>query len=59
MVYTRGEYGYSDLFIGLPTILGCKGVEKIVELNLDFDEKTKLENSMKAVKEVVALLGYS
>lgn len=58
VVYTQGEYGYTDLFIGLPVILGCKGVEKIVELNLDFDEKAKLEHSMNAVKEVVALLGY-
>lgn len=57
-VYTQGEYGYTDLFIGLPAILGCKGVEKIIELNLDYDEKAKLEHSMNAVKDVVALLGY-
>ena len=59
VVYTQGEYGYTDLFIGLPAILGCKGVEKIIELNLDFDEKAKLEYSMNSVKDVVALLGYN
>lgn len=59
VVYTQGEYGYTDLFIGLPVILGCNGVEKIVELNLDSAEKAKLHHSVNAVKEVVALLGFS
>ena len=59
VVYTQGEYGYTDLFIGLPVILGCNGVEKIVELELADDETAKLQHSAKAVKDVVALLGYN
>lgn len=57
-VLTQGEYGYNDLFIGLPAILGRNGVEDIVELNLAENEKAKLQHSANSVKEVVSLLGY-
>lgn len=57
-VLTQGEYGYNDLFIGLPAILGKNGVEAIVELNLAEKEKLKLQHSAESVKEVVNLLGY-
>jgi len=58
-VYTQGEYGYSDLFIGLPTILGRKGAEKIIEMQLNDKEKAMLDHSAKAVQSVVKVLGYS
>jgi malate dehydrogenase len=57
-VYTQGEYGYSDLFIGLPAILGRKGVEQVLEMNLNKEERINLENSANAVKSVVDILGY-
>ncbi|WP_289284384.1 MULTISPECIES: malate dehydrogenase [unclassified Methylophaga] len=57
-VLTHGEYGYNDLFIGLPAILGKNGVEAIVELNLTDKEKMKLQHSVESVKDVVNLLGY-
>lgn len=57
-VLTHGEYGYNDLFIGLPAILGKNGVEAIVELNLAEKEKMKLQHSVESVKDVVNLLGY-
>ena len=38
-VLLEGEYGESDLCIGVPVILGKNGIEKIVELNLNEDEK--------------------
>ncbi|WP_349675868.1 hypothetical protein [Methylophaga sp. UBA678] len=57
-VLTHGEYGYNDLFIGLPAILGKNGVESIVELNLADKEKMKLQHSVESVKDVVNLLGY-
>lgn len=57
-VLTHGEYGYNDLFIGLPAILGKNGVKAIVELNLSDKEKMKLEHSVETVKDVVNLLGY-
>lgn len=57
-VYTQGEYGYKDLFIGLPAILGRKGVEKILHMELNEQEKAKLDYSAEAVRSVVSVLGY-
>lgn len=57
-VYTQGEYGYHNLFIGVPAVLGRKGVERIIEMELNEKEKTLLENSARAVREVVNVLGY-
>jgi malate dehydrogenase len=51
--YLRGEYGYSDLYIGVPVVIGGKGVERIVEIALDAGEKQMLDNSVKAVRELV------
>jgi malate dehydrogenase len=53
-----GEYGYNDLFLGVPCILGKGGVEKIIEMKLGDKEKAMLEVSAKAVREVVAILPY-
>jgi malate dehydrogenase len=54
----RGEYGYQDLFIGVPAVLGAGGVERIIEMQLGEKEKAMLEVSANAVREVVALLPY-
>jgi malate dehydrogenase len=51
--YLEGEYGYKDLFIGVPVIVGGAGVEKIVQLPLTADEKAMLEKSAKSVQSVV------
>jgi malate dehydrogenase len=51
--YLEGEYGYKDLFMGVPCILGGKGVEKIVEIPLSSEEKAMLEKSAKSVQAVV------
>jgi malate dehydrogenase len=51
--YLEGEYGYKDLFMGVPVILGGKGVEKIVEIPLTADEKAMLEKSAKSVQSIV------
>ncbi len=51
--YLEGEYGYSDLFIGVPCVIGGKGVEKIVEIPLSDDEKAMLAKSAKSVQAVV------
>ena len=53
-----GEYGYHDLFLGVPCVLGKAGVEKIIEMKLGDKEKAMLEVSAKAVREVVAILPY-
>ena len=50
--FLSGQYGVSDLYVGVPVIIGSGGVEKIVEINLDQEEKINFENSIKAVKEL-------
>jgi len=53
-VYLNGEYGYKDLFIGVPCVLGRKGMEKVVELTLTVEEKAMLAKSAEAVRNLVA-----
>jgi malate dehydrogenase len=54
--YMQGEYGLKDIFFGVPTMLGRKGVEKIIEYNLDADEQAALAKSAAAVKDTLAAL---
>lgn len=54
--YLRGEYGYQDMFLGVPALLGKNGVEKILELPLTDAEKTALDASAEAVKDGVETL---
>jgi malate dehydrogenase len=49
--YVDGEYGLSDMFFGVPVMLGRAGVEKIVEYRLDEDEKAMFDKSAAAVKD--------
>jgi malate dehydrogenase len=51
-----GEYGLSDLCIGVPVILGKNGIEKIVELELTDAEKEKMQTSAAAIKKTNGLL---
>ena len=51
--YLEGEYGYKDLFMGVPCIIGGKGVERIVEIPLTEEEKAMLAKSAKSVQAVV------
>ncbi len=51
-VYLDGEYGYKDLYMGVPCVIGGKGVEKIVELSLTDDEKAMLAKSAKSVQGI-------
>ncbi|MFD0933409.1 malate dehydrogenase [Psychroflexus salinarum] len=52
----NGEYGLNDLCIGVPVIIGKNGIEKIVEIELNDEEKTKLNESAEAVKKTNSLL---
>jgi malate dehydrogenase len=54
-VQLEGEYGYRDLFMGVPCIIGGKGVEKVVELALGEEERAMLARSAKSVQTVVDL----
>lgn len=55
---TQGEYGYENLFIGVPAVIGAGGAEKIIEMKLGDKEKEMLEISANAVRDVVKLLPY-
>lgn len=55
-VFLEGEYGLSDLCIGVPVLLGANGIEKIVEIALDNSEKEKLVASAQGVRKTNDLL---
>lgn len=54
--YLNGEYGYKDIYLGVPVILGRNGVEKVIELELDETDKIQLEQSHKKVMNQVKVL---
>jgi malate dehydrogenase len=49
----EGEYGFQDLYIGLPVIIGAGGVEKIVTIQLTAEERAHLDKSAAAVRELI------
>ena len=51
-VHLNGEYNTKDIYAGVPVIIGSKGVEKIIELNLTQDEETNFKKSVDAVKDL-------
>jgi len=54
--YLEGEYGFNDLFIGVPVKLGASGVEDVIEITLTDEEKAALANSANAVQGLKDLL---
>ena len=54
--YLNGEYGYEDIYLGVPIILGANGVEKIIELELDNEDKIRFDKSEKVVRENLEML---
>ena len=50
--YLNGEYGVSNIYAGVPVVIGNKGIEKIVELSLNKEEKANFDLSIKAVREL-------
>jgi malate dehydrogenase len=48
-----GQYGLKDIFLGVPVKLGKNGVEEILELKLNHEEKELLKNSAEAVRTVI------
>jgi malate dehydrogenase len=54
--YLRGEYGYRDIYLGVPVVMGRNGVERIVELPLEDAEKKALDASAEAVRKGLAEL---
>jgi len=55
-VYLQGEYGFSDISIGVPVVLGKRGVEKILELELTPETRQRFERSASIIKEAISRL---
>lgn len=56
VAYLEGEYGFEGIYLGVPTVLGGNGIEKIVELELTAEEKAQLQKSVDSVKNVMGAL---
>ena len=56
IAFLEGEYGYEGLFMGVPTLLGANGIERIFELELTADEKAALDKSAESVRAVTAVV---
>ncbi|MGI8383089.1 malate dehydrogenase [Robertmurraya sp. P23] len=56
IAYLEGEYGYKGIYLGVPTILGANGIEQVIELELTDEEKSALDKSAAAVRNVMDVL---
>ncbi|MGZ4160599.1 MAG: malate dehydrogenase, partial [Neobacillus sp.] len=56
IAYLEGEFGYEGIYLGVPTILGANGIEKVIELQLTAEEKAALDKSAESVRNVMAVL---
>ncbi|WP_203333205.1 malate dehydrogenase [Planococcus beigongshangi] len=56
IAYLEGEYGMNGIYLGVPTILGAGGIEKIIEIELNEEEKALLDQSAASVKAVMKVL---
>src|ERR1700735_1514922 len=56
--YLEGEYGLTGHFVGVPVKLGAKGIEQIIEIKLEADEKSALDKSSALVRELIGVLGF-
>ena len=53
VAHLTGQYGVDDMYVGVPTVIGAGGVERIVEIELEGEEKTAFNNSVDAVKGLI------
>ncbi len=56
-VYLQGEYGFHNIFVGVPVKLGAGGVEQVIEIELNEGERTLLQKSADSVKELIGVMG--
>lgn len=56
VVYLEGEYGYKNMCLGVPVVLGANGLEQIIELELTAEEKQALDRSAESVQKVMVIL---
>jgi len=55
-VLLKGEYGYNNVSVGVPVVLGANGVESIIEINLDDNTKEKFKTSVNSIQESINIL---
>jgi len=55
IAYLEGEYGYTDLYLGVPAVIGGNGIESIIELPLTIEEKAALDKSVESVRSVLEI----
>ena len=51
--YVKGAYGLDGMYVGVPTIIGAGGIERVVEIKLNADEQAMMDKSVDAVKGLV------
>ncbi len=51
--YLKGEYGVRDMFIGVPVVIGAKGVERVVKVRLNKDEQAMMAKSVGSVQSLI------
>src|SRR5690606_33356732 len=54
--WLTGQYGVKDLYVGVPVVIGAKGVEKVVEIQLDATERAMFDKSVAAVQGLVEVV---
>lgn len=59
IAYLEGEFGYQGIYLGVPTILGANGIEKVIELDLTKEEKVALDQSAESVRQVISILSQN
>ena len=55
--YLNGEYGVKDLYVGVPAVIGSNGVEKIIEIQLNDEERAMFDSSVNSVRELIGVTG--
>ncbi|MBW3110256.1 malate dehydrogenase [Bacillus sp. MCCB 382] len=56
IAYLEGEYGYTNVYLGVPTVLGGNGIESVIEISLTSEEKSYLDKSVQSVEKVLGML---
>ncbi|MDQ6422327.1 malate dehydrogenase [Paenibacillus sp. LHD-117] len=56
IAYLEGEYGYENLFMGVPAVIGGDGIEKVIELELTDEEQAALDKSAQSVRNVIGIV---
>jgi malate dehydrogenase len=54
--YLKGQYGVDGLYLGVPGVIGAKGLEQVLEFKLNAEEQAMMDKSVAAVKSIVAVL---